>query len=293
MKLNATHLHSKIPANIFYKNRPTTTHSPLWHLFSVKKILFIAIILFCFSAVSLKASDNNAPVFNCPILLYHRFGPVVADSMTITTPVFISHLEYLKSHGYTVIPLKTLINAYLHKGPPPPPRSVVITADDGHKSVYTQMLPVIQKYHIPVTLFIYPSAISNASYAMSWDQLRSLLKTGLIDIQSHTYWHPNFKKERKRLSPDDYEKFVDMQFIKSKTKLEKELGIKVDMLAWPFGIYDDYLISRLTKAGYAAAFSIEARSATPADDIMKIPRFLLTNANQGKSFEWIFTHDAH
>jgi peptidoglycan/xylan/chitin deacetylase (PgdA/CDA1 family) len=218
---------------------------------------------------------------------------VVADSMTITTPVFISHLEYLRSHGYTIIPLRMLVNAYLHKGPPPPSRSVVITVDDGHKSVYTDMLAVVKKYHIPVTLFIYPSAIGNASYALTWDQLRSLQKTGLFDIQSHSYWHPNFKVEHRRLSADAYEKFVDTQFIKSKAKLEKECGTKVDMMAWPFGIYDDFLISRLIKAGYVAGFTIEAHRATQADSIMKLPRFLLTNANQGKAFEWIFREKFH
>ena len=88
------------------------------------------------------------------------------------------------------------------------------------------MLPLVKKYRIPVTLFIYPSAISNASYAMTWDQLREIKKTGLFDIQGHTYWHPNFRKERKRLSPEEYEKFVDMQLIKSKERLEKELGGK-------------------------------------------------------------------
>jgi len=44
-----------------------------------------------------------------PILLYHRFGPVVADSMTVTTPVFESHLKYLHENGYKVIPLRELL----------------------------------------------------------------------------------------------------------------------------------------------------------------------------------------
>ena len=39
-----------------------------------------------------------------PILLYHRFGPTVADGMTITTPVFEAHLKYLRDNGYKVIP---------------------------------------------------------------------------------------------------------------------------------------------------------------------------------------------
>jgi peptidoglycan/xylan/chitin deacetylase (PgdA/CDA1 family) len=231
---------------------------------------------------------ENVDAINCPILLYHRFGSTVVDSMTITTEVLSSHLEYLKTHGYTIIPLRRLVDAYLRRGPPLPPKSVVITVDDGHISVYTEMLSIVKRNNIPVTLFIYPSAIGNASYAMTWDQLRELEKSGLFDIQSHTYWHPNFKKERKRLRPVEYEKFVDIQLTKSKMVLERKLGITVDMVAWPFGIYDDYLISRAVKAGYIAGFTIEAHHVTSSDRIMKLPRYLLTNTNQGKNFKWIF-----
>jgi peptidoglycan/xylan/chitin deacetylase (PgdA/CDA1 family) len=212
--------------------------------------------------------------------------------MTVTTPVFESNLKYLKNNGYTVIPLRRLVDYYIRKSPPPPPRSVVIAADDGHKSVYSVMFPIIKKYRIPVTLFIYPSAISNASYAMTWDQLRELRKSGFFEIQSHSYWHPNFKREKKRLKPAEYEKFVEMQFGKSREKLEKELGIKVDMLAWPFGIYDDYLIHKANGAGYVAAFTIERRSATNSDNVMVLPRFLMTNADGGKVFDRILTGNA-
>lgn len=222
-----------------------------------------------------------------PILLYHRFGPQVADSMTVTTTVFRSQMEYITDHGYTVIPLRQLVNYYLKKGPPPPPKSVVIVADDGHKSVYTEMLPIVKKYHIPVTLFIYPSAISNASYAMTWEELREIKQTGLFDLQGHTFWHPNFKKEKKKLPGKEYEKFVDMQLRKSKDRLEKELTIKVDMLAWPFGIYDDQLIKDAEGAGYAAAFTLKRRPAVNGDNIMTLPRYLMRDSDRGKAFETI------
>jgi len=231
-----------------------------------------------------KASPNELRV---PILLYHRFGPTVADSMTVTTPVFRSHLEYLRQNGFTVIPLKQLVDYYLGKGPLPLPGSVVIVADDAHKSVYTDMLPLVKEYKIPVTLFVYPSAVSNASYAMTWDQLREVKKTGFFDIQGHTFWHPNFKKEKKRLSATEYDKFVDMQLKKSRERLNKELNVTVDMLAWPFGIYDDDLIRKAADSGYRAAFTIERRHAVSTDHVMKIPRYLMQNSDKGKAFELI------
>jgi peptidoglycan/xylan/chitin deacetylase (PgdA/CDA1 family) len=227
-----------------------------------------------------------------PILLYHRFGPTVSDSMTVTTPVFRSHLRYLREHGYTILPLRQLVQYYLRKGPPLPARSVVIVVDDGHKSVYTDMLPVVREFNIPVTLFIYPSAISNALYAMTWEQLHTLKKTGLFEFQSHSYWHPNFKKEKKRLSPGEYEKLVVMQLRKSKEKIQRELDVKVDMLAWPFGIYDNQLVSLASKQGYVAGFTIERRHTHNTDSIMTLPRYLMTNQDSGKRFQAILTGSA-
>ena len=229
--------------------------------------------------------SDTKTVVSVPILLYHRFGPVVADSMTVTTPVFESHLKYLSDNGYTVIPLRQLVDHLLKKGAPLPTGAVVIVADDGHESVYTDMLPLIRKYHVPVTLFIYPSAISNASYAMTWEQLRELKKSGLVDFQSHSYWHPNFKKDKKKMTPAEYEKSVQMQLRKSREKIEKELNVKVDMLAWPFGIYDDELVRKAAGSGYAAAFTIERRNAGNADNVMTLPRYLLIDADRGKAFE--------
>ncbi|MDD2851185.1 MAG: polysaccharide deacetylase family protein [Desulfuromonadaceae bacterium] len=229
-------------------------------------------------------SAYAAEAFRVPVLLYHRFGATVADSMTITTPVFEAQMKYLHDNGYTVIPLRRLVDHYRGKAPAPGPKSVVIVEDDAHKSVYSEMLPVIKKYRYPVTVFTYPSAISNAKYAMTWDQMRELTKTGLVDIQSHTYWHPNFKKERKKLSQSGFNALVMTQLNKSKSRLETELGVKVDMLAWPFGIYDDYLITKATEAGYAATFTIERRHATAADSVLKLPRYLLVNGDNGKAF---------
>jgi hypothetical protein len=215
-----------------------------------------------------------------PILLYHRFGPVVADSMTITTKAFESQIKNLKENGYVVIRLKQLVDYYLGKSQALPSHSLVITVDDGHKSVYTDFFPILKKYQIPATLFIYPSALSKASYAMTWDQLREMKETGLLDFQSHTYWHPNFKNEKKRLNSAEYENFVEMQLKKSKERIERELHVKVDMLAWPFGIYDEELINKAIGAGYVAAFSMDRRHSTIFDNPMTLPRYLIGNVLQ-------------
>jgi len=237
------------------------------------------LILVLLSPFPTRGESGPLSEVKIPILLYHRFGPVVSDSMTITTSTFESHLRYIRDQGYTVIPLRQLVDYYLHKRLSLPPRAVVITADDGHKSVYYEMFPLIKRYRFPVTLFLYPSAVSNASYAITWSQLREMQETGLFDFQSHTFWHPNFKEERKRLNPSEYEKFIEKQLKMSAERLQKELNTEVDMLAWPFGIYDEWLIKKVAERGYVAGFTIKRRHTIPSDNKMALPRYLIVQSD--------------
>ncbi|HEY5994047.1 MAG TPA: polysaccharide deacetylase family protein [Gallionellaceae bacterium] len=234
------------------------------------------------------AVPAEAPAAEIPILVYHRFGRSADGSGTLEAARFEAQLAEMERSGYHVIPLQQLVDHLVFHGQPPPPRSVVITIDDGHRSVYAKLLPVVLRHRIPVTLFIYPSAISNASYALTWQQLAELRATGLFDIQSHTYWHPNFAREKRRLAPAAYLRFVDMQLARSKQILEQHLGGTVRLLAWPFGIHDSQLEERAGMAGYVAAFTIERRRARSNDNPMAIPRFMVSDAMPRREFATIF-----
>jgi len=248
--------------------------------------ILLAIVFLPLSTASavgeLKGTNGKAGADTVPILLYHRFGPEVTDSMTVTTAYFESQLKRFQDQGYTFIPLRDLIDYQLRKRPSLPSRAVVITADDGHKSVFTDMFPLLKKYHAPATLFLYPSALSNAPYAMTWGQLKEMKAAGLLDYQSHTFWHPNFKREKKRLATGEYENLVDSQLKKAKVRLEKEFGSRVDMLAWPFGIYDEELMRRAAAAGYVAAFTMERHDVTLSDNLMALPRYLMAGQAEKK-----------
>jgi peptidoglycan/xylan/chitin deacetylase (PgdA/CDA1 family) len=213
-----------------------------------------------------------------PILVYHRFGPTAADSMTVRTSQFEAQLKYLRDNGYQVVPLRAIVDCLRGQGAALSGKAVAITVDDGHRSVYTDMMPLIRRYRIPVTAFIYPSAISNASYAMTWEQLRQLIGSGFFDVQSHTYWHPNFKVEKRRLGADDYHLLVKTQLAKSRRVLGERLGVEADMIAWPFGIYDDDLGREARALGYVAGYTLERRAVRAGDDIMALPRHLMVDS---------------
>jgi peptidoglycan/xylan/chitin deacetylase (PgdA/CDA1 family) len=237
-------------------------------------------IIFLFP--SLASADIKV---NIPILCYHNFNPTVPSSMTITPKKFEMQIKWLKENGYTVIPLKEAAQYLLGTRPSIPPKSVVITADDGWQSVYTYLLPLVRKYHFPVTLFIYPSTISQGKNALTWDQLNELQRTGFFDIQGHTYWHPNFKQEKNHRSANDYVNFVKNQLENSKKILEEKLGTSISFLAWPFGIYNPYLEQAASKAGYLMAFTIDDETANRNHRAMAQPRFMIIESRSMKTFE--------
>jgi len=184
----------------------------------------------------------------------------------------------LRQRGCTVIPLADLIAYRLGRLDQLPPRPVVITADDGHRSVFESMKPAIERHRLPVTLFIYPSAISNASYAMTWPQLQGLQDTGLFTVESHTYWHPNFAVEKRHRAPEDFHRFANDQLRKSRRVLEQRMGRPVTVLAWPFGLTDAGVMAQAAEAGYVASFTLGAKAASKADPVQALPRYLMVDA---------------
>lgn len=88
--------------------------------------------LACGTMAAIAAADTAPRV---PILLYHRLGPVVGDSMTVTTPVFEAQLNLLRQRNLRVIPARQLVDAMREAGAALPERAVVIMVDDGHRSI--------------------------------------------------------------------------------------------------------------------------------------------------------------
>jgi peptidoglycan/xylan/chitin deacetylase (PgdA/CDA1 family) len=246
----------------------------------IQSLLFILAIAFPYVSMA-----NDKP--NFIILCYHNLNPTTPGSMNMKPEKFDSQMKWLKDNGFTFIPLKEAVEYLQGERDSLPPKSIVLTADDGWASVYKYMYPIIRKYKIPTTLFIYPETISAGKNAMTWNELKELQQTGLFDIQGHTYSHPNFKHEKKGLSAQAYDKFVNHELATSRLILDEKLGIKVSLLAWPFGIYNSDLEDQARKAGYTMAFTIDAIPAHRGMKPMAEPRFMIVDGLTMKTFERI------
>jgi hypothetical protein len=77
-----------------------------------------SILAICLGALA--SAVEAAPALeygtSATILVYHRFGPVVADNMTVTTAVFASQLKFLSDHNYTIVPLRDVVNFAAGRG---------------------------------------------------------------------------------------------------------------------------------------------------------------------------------
>lgn len=242
-------------------------------------LLGAATIGWAAGAIPARAADPGVP-----ILLYHRFHPTVPGSTTVTTPAFEEQLSWLVEHRYKVVRLAAVVGA-LRGGAPLDPMTVAITVDDGRRSQYTEMFPILQRFQIPVTLFIYTDAVSYEPDALTWAEIEEMLKSGLVDVQSHTCSHPDFDKERARRSGADYESFVAAELAQSKKTLEERLRTPVEFLAWPYGVHDRDLERAAAAAGYSAAFAVEDRLAPADGDLFAIPRLVVSDADRGERFD--------
>ncbi len=222
--------------------------------------LCVAFLLLAWSA------DAAEPV---SILTYHRFDPDAAKASTVvTTPVFSRQMAWLVEHHVAVIPLRDVV---LHKTPAGP--AVAITADDGFRTVYTQMFPIIRRLGMPVTLFVNPPMIGGGGAYLTWAQIEEMRASGLVAIEAHTQTHPNFNTERARRGPADYQAFTTAQIAGSRAALRQKLGVESELLAWPYGIHDPELEQAARQAGFTAAFALGSRAATAGDDAFAVPRY--------------------
>ncbi|MBU0599831.1 polysaccharide deacetylase family protein, partial [bacterium] len=212
-----------------------------------KNIFFYLISLIFLSLFLVNISTASQTI---PILVYHSFSKKNDRRINIPPKQFLEQLQYLASQGYQVIPLERLIEALKLKLPLPQ-KSVVITIDDGDKTVYEGAFPCLKRFNFPATLFLTTNFVNKD---FSWEKIRVMEASKIIDVQGHTETHHyislvrNFKTERRK----SYLKRLERELLKSKKIMEKELNKKVKYLAYPYGKYDQTVIEKAKEYGYEA-----------------------------------------
>jgi peptidoglycan/xylan/chitin deacetylase (PgdA/CDA1 family) len=238
--------------------------------------------------ISKPAVDQNAQVV---IFGYHRFvNSVKRPDTEITPAAFEAQMQELKNKNISVIPMQDFL-AWRRGEKAIPSKSAIITFDDGWKSQHEVAWPILKKFNYPVTLFIYTEGIKPGHFSggesMSWEQLAEMRDAG-VDIQGHTATHSDLRKPydkvaKKKLSPEEYEQWLDKEINGSKQMIEQKLGVKVNCFAVPYGFHNAHIEEVVMKAGYEALFTVYGQPITMHTPLNSVGRYLM-EANKPKTF---------
>lgn len=193
--------------------------------------------------------DNKIKI---PIIMYHYVEYVKDDSdlirkrLDVTPFLFEEHLKTLKKAHYETYFVKDvpdILEDTVHYST----QSAILSFDDGYEDFYTDVFPLLKKYHIRATLYIIYDYIGRKGF-LNEKQIRELIESDLVEIGSHTLDHVYLK-----VAPDLY---AEKQIVESKKKLEERFGIKIKTFAYPYGAFNNKNIETVKSAGYTAAVSV-------------------------------------
>jgi hypothetical protein len=94
---------------------------------------------------------------------------------------------------------------------------------------------------------------------------------------------PYDKVARKKLSPEEYEEWLQKEIGGSKQMIEQKLGVKVNCFAVPYGFHNDHVRDVVMKAGYEALFTVYGQPITMHTPLNSVGRYLM-EANKPKTF---------
>lgn len=206
-----------------------------------------------------------------PILTYYQVNDIDQNSHTLTVEQFDAQMKYLVDSGYNVLTPAELLDAW-QSGVSVPKNSVVITFDDGHVDAYKNVFPILQKYNLRATFFITTDFINLYPNYLTWEQIREMQESGLVDIESHTLNHRLLTEIRSR------DKIWD-QLYGSKQAIEWYLKKPANFIAYPGGRYSLETEAISKEAGYRAAFTTDYGLAFNEPDAYVFDRIQIFGAN--------------
>lgn len=198
------------------------------------------------------------------VLMYHMISDHLPKNkskfnrLRVKPSEFEKQIKWLKNNGFKSYFLRE-ISASM------PEKSVIITFDDGYRDNLIIALKILQKYDFKATIFIVcnrfnrdwakdkdlnsPSEELNNEDMLSDDDVKTLLKSNLIEIGSHTLNHANLP------TLNSLQKHAEIA--NSKLEIEKKFGIVCESFAYPFGFFDDESVDLVKNSGYKFAVTTQ------------------------------------
>lgn len=242
---------------------------------------------------------------NLPVLMYHHLDENAENDMTVTPDTFREQMEALADAGFTAVTLDDLL-AYVNDGENLPEKPMLITFDDGYRSVYEYAYPVLRELGMHGTVFCVGATFGTDTYKNTGEAIiphfgsgeaMEMAQSGVMDVQSHTWdMHQavQYEKGTPRTSvrslegegEADYLAALEEDIRFSITQLENASGEAVFALAYPNGVMTDEAAAVFAENGITVTFSTEYRCNTLVrglpQTLFGLGRYTITDSMTGE-----------
>jgi peptidoglycan/xylan/chitin deacetylase (PgdA/CDA1 family) len=215
----------------------------------LKKLSSFLPILVVFVFVAMQAL---AVRHDLPALCYHQVEPKASGKFSLSVEKFRQQLDYLRSRNFVSLNSEDIAEI-MAGNRPVPENSIIITFDDGFRTVYDHAYPIMKEYGFKGIVCVYPAFIGSGK-AMTWQQMTHLIQEGW-SVESHTMTHANLTSMIEK--PEAEAAFFEKEIVKSKSIIEQRLGNKVRYIVWPYGCYTQKSIETAKIAGYIGAMTVD------------------------------------
>ncbi len=244
--------------------------------------------LVAFALLPVLRAAEPAPVddgVRVAVIGYHDFSATEPETeMRISTAKFRRQLETIRQLGLNVISMPEF-EKWKRGELTIPDKSVLITIDDGWKSVYDEAFPVLKEFGYPFTVFLYKNYVDGGGRALTSEMIREMQQHGAT-IGSHSVSHPypaTVKTKRKE-GPDAYDKFLRVEMGESKRFLESRFGQRVTTYAYPGGFLTQEMFPLAEEFGYSHLFTVLPGKVRRKSENLSLPRYVVL-ATHAPSFE--------
>ncbi|MBD3360163.1 MAG: polysaccharide deacetylase family protein [Candidatus Buchananbacteria bacterium] len=202
-----------------------------------------------------------------PILNFHHIDKVPANVSKTTASYYIEPNDFemimqnLIAYNYQTVFLSEVIDL-LEQGIKPPDNWLVLTFDDGNINYYTNAWPILQKYNLKSSIYIM-TGVGGENY-LSDEQIKELSESSLVEVGSHTIYHPKLTQISKP------ERLKELEI--SKDELEELLNTDITILSYPFGLYNQEIKDLAKAVGYKAGLTFDQDAWQDPQDLFELKR---------------------
>ena len=269
----------------------------------MSRTFLCALFMLCLPATGLAANTYR-------VLCYHDVQEdvrVVPDPYAVDTAQLVSQFAWLKENGFHMIGLDDVIAAREGKRALPD-KAVLLTFDDGYRSVYTRVFPLLKLFNYPAVVALsghwldapagaaveYDGKEVPRSRFLSWEQIEEMAASGLVEIASHSYdLHRGIPANPQgnlipsavtyRFDSGGYEDErahvlrIRTDLARNSALIKAKTGRAPRVMVWPFGRDSGQAIGVARELGMPYAMNLDGGSNAPGGDLARIRRDLVIN----------------